>query len=157
MDKPAIPAAQYLRMSTENQQYSLHNQSDAITRYAAEHGFSVVTTYTDAAKSGLRLKNRFGLRRLLKDVVDGGIEFRAVLVYDVSRWGRFQDTDESAHYEYLCKSAGIPVHYCAEQFLNDNSMGGFIFKALKRSMAAEYSRELSVRVRAGSLRHARLW
>jgi hypothetical protein len=31
-----------------------------------------------------------------------------------SRWGRFQDADESAHYEFLCKSAGIPVHYCAE-------------------------------------------
>ena len=37
-------------------------------------------------------------------------------VYDVSRWGRFQDPDESAHYEFLCKAAGVRVHYCAEQF-----------------------------------------
>jgi hypothetical protein len=25
-------------------------------------------------------------------------------VYDVSRWGRFQDPDEAAHYEFLCKA-----------------------------------------------------
>ena len=65
-DSP-IPAAQYLRMSTDYQQYSLENQADAIAQYAEECGFSVVNTYTDAAKSGLRLKNRAGLKKLLKE------------------------------------------------------------------------------------------
>src|SRR5437667_3827827 len=151
-----IPAAQYLRMSTDHQQYSLDNQADAIGRYAADHNFLVVKTYSDAAKSGLRLKNRGGLKQLLKDVVDGGLEFHTILVYDVSRWGRFQDVDEAAHYEYLCKSSGVPVHYCAEMFSNDNSMSGLIMKALKRTMAGEYSRELSVKVRAGLFRLAKL-
>jgi DNA invertase Pin-like site-specific DNA recombinase len=150
-----IPAAQYLRMSTDYQQYSLDNQADAITQYAQARGFSVVKTYTDAAKSGLRLKNRNGLKQLLKDVVDGKVDYRAILVYDVSRWGRFQDTDESAHYEYLCKSARIPVHYCAETFENDNSMPALIMKTLKRTMAGEYSRELSAKVRAGLARLAK--
>lgn len=156
MEVSRIPAAQYLRMSTENQQYSLQNQADAIAKYAVEHGFEVVRTYSDAAKSGLRLKNRSGLKQLLKDVVEGQTGFRAVLVYDVSRWGRFQDTDEAAHYEYLCKSSGVPVHYCAEQFPNDNSISGLLLKALKRTMAGEYSRELSVKVRAGQFRLASL-
>src|SRR5208282_1284922 len=93
-----INAAQYLRMSTEHQQYSLGNQSVAIQKYAASHGFEVVHTYSDAAKSGLVLKRRAGLRQLLQDVVAGTATYRAILVYDVSRWGRFQDTDESAHY-----------------------------------------------------------
>jgi len=26
--------------------------------------------------------------------------------YDVSRWGRFQDADESAYYEFVLKKAG---------------------------------------------------
>jgi DNA invertase Pin-like site-specific DNA recombinase len=143
-------------MSTENQQYSLQNQADAITKYAADHEFQIVKTYSDAAKSGLRLKNRDGLKQLLKDVVEGKTGFRAVLAYDVSRWVRFQDTDEAAHYEYLCKSAGVPVHYCAEQFPNDNSISGLLLKALKRTMAGEYSRELSVKVRAGQFRLASL-
>ena len=156
MAQPLTPAAQYLRMSTEHQQYSLTNQATAISRYAADHGFLVVKTYSDAAKSGLRIKNRNGLKQLLKNVVDGGSEFRAILVYDVSRWGRFQDVDEAAHYEYLCKSAGVPVHYCEETFACDTSMPGLIMKTLKRVMAGEYSRDLSVKVKAGLTHLARL-
>jgi DNA invertase Pin-like site-specific DNA recombinase len=147
-----VPVSQYLRMSTEHQQYSLENQSTAIQVYAETHGFEVVRTYTDAAKSGVVLSHRPGLRQLLQDVVSGAADYRAILVYDVSRWGRFQDTDESAHYEFLCKSAGVPVHYCAETFANDGSLASLITKSLKRTMAGEYSRELSVKVLAGQKR-----
>ena len=62
-------AAQYLRMSTEHQQYSMQNQSERISSYAGEHGFLVTQTYSDAARSGIVLKNRNGLQQLLKDVV----------------------------------------------------------------------------------------
>ena len=151
-----VPAAQYLRMSTEHQQYSLENQSTAIQRYASSQGFEVVRTYSDAAKSGLVLRHRTGLRQLLQDVVAGDPGYRVILVYDVSRWGRFQDTDESAHYEFLCKSAGVPVHYCAETFANDGSLPSLIMKALKRTMAGEYSRELGVKILAGLKRLATL-
>lgn len=149
-----VPAAQYLRMSTEHQQYSIENQSTAIQKYAEFHGFVVVRTYSDAAKSGLVLRHRPGLRQLLQDVVAGTATYKAILVYDVSRWGRFQDTDESAHYEFLCKSAGVPVHYCAETFSNDGTLPSLIMKALKRTMAGEYSRELGVKVLAGHKRLA---
>src|SRR4029077_18190282 len=144
-----VPVAQYLRMSTEHQQYSLENQSMAIQKYAVSHGFEVVHTYSDRAKSGLVLRRRTGLQQLLQDVVSGSSGYRAILVYDVSRWGRFQDTDESAHYEFLCKSARVPVHYCAETFANDNTLSSLIMKALKRTMAGEYSRELGVKVIEG--------
>jgi DNA invertase Pin-like site-specific DNA recombinase len=139
-------------MSTEHQQYSFANQADAIARYAIERGFQIVKTYSDGARSGLRITNRPGLKQLLKDVVDVKFPFQVILVYDVSRWGRFQDVDEAAHYEYLCKSSGVPVHYCAEIFPNDNSISGLIVKAVKRTMAGEYSRELSVKVKAGLMR-----
>jgi DNA invertase Pin-like site-specific DNA recombinase len=143
-------------MSTEHQQYSLENQSTAIRRYAESHGFTVVRTYSDPARNGLSLKNRRGLRDLLQDVTGGDTDYKAILVYDVSRWGRFQDTDESAHYEFLCKSAGVPIHYCAETFANDGSLPSSIMKALKRAMAGEYSRELGVKVIAGQKRLAEL-
>src|SRR6266851_4592303 len=155
-DSQLVPAAQYVRMSTEHQQYSLENQSTAIQTYAESHGFEVVRTYSDAAKSGLVLRHRVGLRQLLQDVVSGCPAYRVILVYDVSRWGRFQDTDESAHYEFLCKSAGVPVHYCAETFANDGTLPSLIMKALKRTMAGEYSRELGVKVLAGLKRLALL-
>src|SRR5437660_2343026 len=133
-----IPAAQYLRMSTEHQEYSLHNQQLAIRVYADAHGFSVTQTYTDQAKSGVILRHRNGLCQLLQDVMGGSPGYNAILVYDISRWGRFQDADEAAHYEFLCKSAGVPVHYCAESFVNDGALPNMLMKALKRTMAGEY-------------------
>jgi len=101
-----VPVAEYVRMSDEAQQYSIANQKTAIREYALKHGFTVVRTYADVGKSGVAAKHRIALRELLKDVVNHNANYKAILVYDVSRWGRFQDIDESAHYEFLCKSAG---------------------------------------------------
>lgn len=142
----AISVAEYVRMSTEDQKYSIPNQQDAIRKYASHHGFYVCRTYADPGKSGVLLRHREGLSQLLQDVVGGRANYKAVLVYDVSRWGRFQNPDEAAHYEFVCTSAGIPVHYCAEQFPNDGSIHSSLMKALKRTMAAEFSRELGVKV-----------
>jgi DNA invertase Pin-like site-specific DNA recombinase len=139
-------------MSTDHQQYSIQNQAAAIAAYAASHNLTIVRTYTDRGESGLQIKNRSGLIELLDDVRSGRADFGHILVYDVSRWGRFQDTDESAHYEFICKQAGVKVIYCAEQFDNDGTLLSSIVKNLKRVMAAEYSRELSVKVHAGQCR-----
>lgn len=152
----AVPAAQYVRMSDEAQQYSIENQKTAIAEYAARNGFVVIRTYTDAGKSGVIAKNRWGLRELLKDVVSGSAAYKAILVYDISRWGRFPNCDEAAHYKFLCASSGIPLHYCAEPFKNDGTASSSLLKALKRSMAAEFSRELGEKVFRGKARLARL-
>jgi DNA invertase Pin-like site-specific DNA recombinase len=51
-----VPAARYLRMSTEHQQYSLENQCARIQRYGESHGFGVVATYSDAARTGVVIR-----------------------------------------------------------------------------------------------------
>lgn len=145
-------AAQYVRMSTEHQRYSTENQGDATLQYAERRGLEVVRTYADEGKSGLRIDGRDALIRLIEDVQTGKADFTTILVYDVSRWGRFQDADESAYYEYICKRAGIAVQYCAEQFENNGSPVSTIVKGVKRAMAGEYSRELSAKVFAGQCR-----
>jgi DNA invertase Pin-like site-specific DNA recombinase len=147
-----IRAAQYVRMSTEHQQYSTENQADVIREYAAKHDIEIVRTFADAGKSGLRIQGRNALREILDTVRAGRADFSTILVYDVSRWGRFQDADESAFYEYTCKQAGITVQYCAEQFANDGTVGSTIIKTVKRAMAGEYSRELSAKVFKGQCR-----
>ncbi|RRI84224.1 recombinase family protein [Pseudomonas aeruginosa] len=143
-------------MSTDHQRYSTENQSAVIRAYAASHGMDVVCTYRDEGKSGLDIGGRGELLRLIGDVQAGRATFQVILVYDVSRWGRFQNTDESAHYEYLCTRAGIRVVYCAEPFENDGSPLATIYKGIKRSMAGEYSRELSTKVFAGQCRLVQL-
>ncbi len=139
-------------MSTEHQQYSTENQSSVIRQNAAQRGMTIVRTYADAGKSGLRIDGRDALKQLIHDVENGQADFSAILVYDVSRWGRFQDADESAYYEYICRRAKIDVHYCAEQFENDGSPVSTIVKGVKRAMAGEYSRELSAKVFIGQCR-----
>ena len=147
-----IPAAQYVRMSTDHQRYSTENQREALQKYAAQHGFEIVRTYADEGKSGLSLDGRDALKLLIQDVQASRPAYQAILVYDISRWGRFQDADESAYYEYVCRRAGIRVVYCAEPFENDGSPMSVIMKSVKRAMAGEYSRELSNKVFMGQCR-----
>jgi DNA invertase Pin-like site-specific DNA recombinase len=147
-----IPVAAYVRMSTEHQQYSTENQLDRIKEYATRRGMAIVRVFADEGKSGLSVRGRESLRRMIAEVEAGQAEFKAILAYDVSRWGRFQDADESGYYEYICKRAGVAVHYCAEQFENDGSPTSNIIKSVKRSMAGEYSRELSTKVFQGACR-----
>ncbi len=150
------PAAQYLRMSREHQRYSIRNQARAISAYAAEHHLEIVKTYTDPGESGLTLRNRPGLQALLADVIEPTRPFERILVLDVSRWGRFQNLDESSHYEFICFQAGAPVTYCAEPFENDGSPVMNLLKQIKRLQAAEFSRELSGKVIHGQLLQAKI-
>jgi DNA invertase Pin-like site-specific DNA recombinase len=113
---PPIPAeaylrvAQYVRMSTEHQRYSTENQADAIANYAKEHGMVIVRTFADEGKSGLNLEGRAGLLSLLSEVQTGLADFGAILVYDISRWGRFQDADESGYWEYVLQETFSETH-----------------------------------------------
>ena len=151
-----IQAAQYLRMSSENQRYSTENQESAIAEYAEQNGYRIVASYTDAGKSGLSLKGRDALKQLLSDVLATPRVFDAILVLDVSRWGRFQNPDQAAHYEFLCRQAGVNVVYCGEPFGEDVTPITTIVKHLKRVMASEYSRELSAKLSHAHRQQAQL-
>lgn len=139
-------AAQYIRMSADHQKYSPENQRAVIAAYAAEHQIAIVRSYEDHGRSGLTLLGRDALKALINDVQFGHPPFDCILVFDVSRWGRFQDTDESAYYEFICKRAGIAVHYCEEGFKNDGSLASVVMKNLSRAEAADFSFKLSKRV-----------
>ncbi|EOD3616760.1 recombinase family protein, partial [Cronobacter sakazakii] len=96
-----IRVAQYLRMSTDHQQFSIDNQALYLKKYAEDHNMVIVETYDDEGKSGVSASGRKNFNRLIEDVVTGRVKIEAVLVYDVSRFGRWQDNDEAGHYSYL--------------------------------------------------------
>ena len=102
-EQPRRRAAQYVRMSTEHQQYSTENQADVIREYAKRYGFEISATFEDSGKSGLQLKGRESLKQLLDVAESGKADFDTILVYDVSRWGRFQDAAASR------RSADAPI------------------------------------------------
>ena len=149
-------AAAYVRMSSDRQELSIGTQSAAIHAYAETHHMEVVRRYEDAAKSGLQISNRDGMKRLLREVMDDPRPFDVVLVYDVSRWGRFQDIDAAAYYEYTCRLHGAKVIYVQEAFGSDEEPMTALLKTLKRAMAAEYARDLGVKSRAGQDRAVHL-
>jgi DNA invertase Pin-like site-specific DNA recombinase len=137
------------RYADEHQRYSTENQAAAIAAYATQRNLTIVDTFADHGRSGVRIDRRDALQRLISDVQSGQADFEVILVYDINRWGRFQDADESAYYEFICKEAGIRVAYCAEQFESDGSLVSAILKNMKRVMAGEYSREPSTKVAIG--------
>ena len=149
-------AAAYVRMSTDHQEYSTDNQMDFIREDARRRGLEIVKLFSDEGKSGLSFKGRDALMAMISEIESGQASYSCVLVYDISRWGRFQDPDESAHYEYICRRAGVAVHYCAEPFENDGSPISSIVKSVKRAMAGEFSRELSQKAFAGACRLIRM-
>lgn len=142
-------AVAYVRMSTDRQELSIGTQLSAIRAYVDDQGFELVGIYEDAAKSGLQVANRNGMKSLLRDVMDTPRPFEVVLVYDVSRWGRFQDIDAAAYYEYSCRLHGVRVIYIKETFGTEHDPMTALLKTMKRAMAAEYARELGVKCRDG--------
>lgn len=138
-------AVAYIRMSTENQEFSPDIQRCFIEDYAKQNELELIREYVDEGKSGLTAEQRPQFIAMLSLVKQDLADFSHILVYDVSRWGRFINIDESGHYELLCTNRGIKVHYCAEQFTG-NDISAQIYKVIKRFSAGDYCRELGVKV-----------
>ena len=96
----AARAVEYVRMSTEHQQYSTENQREIMRQYAERRGMLIVRTYTDAGKSGLRIDGRDALKQLIHDVENDRADFSAILVYDVN------DSSDSQTARALCSNCG---------------------------------------------------
>jgi Resolvase, N terminal domain len=58
MSETLVPAAQYLRMSMDDQPNSIAFQQEAIRCHAVLHNFKIVATFADLGKSGLEIKHR---------------------------------------------------------------------------------------------------
>jgi DNA invertase Pin-like site-specific DNA recombinase len=139
-------------MSTDAQDLSPEIQKQAIGSYAVRKRISIVETFADEGRSGVTLEKRPAMKRLLLAAANRERNFSIILVYDVTRWGRFRDPDASAYYEYHCRLHGVDVRYVEEPFLElDSSPIVWMFKGMKRFMAAEFSRELSVKTTAGQV------
>ncbi|MGC0946018.1 recombinase family protein [Pantoea agglomerans] len=143
-------AAQYLRMSTLNQEFSLDNQAHFIKQYAQKHNYEIVHTYDDAGKSGVTASGRHDFNRLIDDVLFKEINIEAVLVYDVSRFGRFEDPLEGIYYKYLVEKQGVKVIFCADD-IPDNFMESPFFLLMLMYSAGSYSKNLSQKVLAGHI------
>ena len=110
-NQPRLRAVAYYRHSAEiGQENSVEIQQENIRAFAAKHDIDVIEEFADRGKSGLNAEGRPAFNEMMA-LVRSRDDFQLILVLDVSRWGRFQDTDLSAHYESLCTQAGKQVIY----------------------------------------------
>lgn len=149
-----LAIAYYRHSAEDKQEFSIPVQREEIHKFAKKHNITIVKEFEDAGVSGL-LSKRPGFEKLLE--CSKKENFHYVLVFDVTRWGRFQDMDESAYYEFLIKRAGKRVIYIDKGFTNDeNPLVNDLIKTIDRYMAADYSKKLSEKVFLGSKKIASL-
>jgi DNA invertase Pin-like site-specific DNA recombinase len=162
--KKSRRALAYYRHSAQNRQKnSIEIPRRQVREFAERNNIEIVCEYSDAGVSGLTA-NRPGFQKLLAHVQRSNKgkkkDLDKVLCLDVSRWGRFQKTDESGYYETLCAENGVKVIYIAHGDLkedkeddNDDSFDDLaedLGKPLDRVLAKRHSKELSKKVLRGT-------
>ena len=151
-DKTAV--AYYRHSAQDKQKNSIQIQAEQVRAYAKEKGLRIIHEFADRGRSGLTAEGRPAFMKMM-DWVRDRKDFGHVLVLDVSRWGRFQDTDLSGQYELDCRRAGKRVQYVDLRDLNDDTgMAGTIIKQVKRITSADESRTRSEKVFNGSVKVA---
>src|SRR5690606_8085461 len=152
-----LKAVAYYRHSAEiGQENSVEIQQDNVRAFAQQHGIEIINEFADRGKSGLNAEGRPAFNEMMEWVRTRD-DFALIFVLDVSRWGRFQDTDLSAHYESLCTQHGKQVIYTNIGFTRDEDrLINQLRKSIDRYQSAEYSRTLSKKVFEGAAKVAHL-
>jgi len=147
--------AYYRHSAQDRQENSIPIQREKVKKFADEHGISIIEEFKDPGKSGLTIHNRPGFNTMMQEyVIEGKKEFDYILVLDVSRWGRFQDTDLSAFYTGQCRKYGKQVIYTSMGFPREGDLVHSLRLSIERFQAANYSRELSQKVFDGCVKIA---
>lgn len=148
-------AITYYRHSAEDkQENSVPLQREFVTELLKKWGVSIIHEESDEGVSGLTA-HRPGFQRLFDNWIlnSDAPQFDYVVVYDVSRWGRFEDADEAGYYEYQCKQAGKKVIYARQGFPIENQEDmAQVQTVFERIAAFRYSKKLSEDVIRGCLK-----
>jgi DNA invertase Pin-like site-specific DNA recombinase len=152
---PRKKAIAYYRHSAEDkQENSVPIQRGHAEKFAQQYNIDIIHEEADEGKTGL-LADRPGFKNLFNNWIlnEEAPHFDYILVYDVSRWGRFQDQDEAAHYEFECKQRKKKVIYIARGFpKEEQQLISHLQTSIERYMAAEYSCQLSDKVFYGCVK-----
>lgn len=142
--------AYYRHSAQDRQENSVEIQQDQVRKFAQEHNITIIREFYDRGISGLSVEGRDGFNEMFHDYVEGNKEaFDFILVLDVSRWGRFQETDLSAYYTGLCAKHGKQVVFTSIGFPKNDDLIHGLHLSIERYRSAQYSRELSGKVWKG--------
>lgn len=152
MSKSLIPAVGYVRMSTDKQEDSPARQRGEIERLAERSGYSIIAWYEDHGLTGTESANRPEFQRLMTDAKSG--RFRAVLMYELSRFSREDALDAMMHWRAL-RDAGVKLVTCQRGEMRFDDLAGLITALVGQHKARAESIRLAQRVLSGRQMKAR--
>jgi DNA invertase Pin-like site-specific DNA recombinase len=147
-----IPAAGYLRRSTNKQEKSLDDQRREIERYAAEHGYVIVRWYIDDGISGDATDKRLDFQRMHKDACNGR-DFDVILCWDQDRFGRFNSM-EAGFWIHPLMQAGVRLATVTEGPVDWNDFAGRMVYSIKQEGKHQFLVDLSRNVARRQIQNA---
>jgi DNA invertase Pin-like site-specific DNA recombinase len=144
----------YRHSAQDRQENSIPIQQDQVREWAEKNGVEIIKEFADAGRSGLTAEGHPAFTEMMEEWVKKRDDFRYVLCLDVSRFGRFQDIDLSAQYSAECTRNGKKVVYTTIGLPRENDSFQPVYVHFERFRAAEYSKELSVKVWQGCMKIA---
>ena len=144
----------YVRVSTEKQseddKYGIEVQQEAISAYAAEHGYQIVAWKVDTV-SGAK-DDRPALNEVLYGEDTTNPPYEAVIVFKNDRLAR--DTKLYFYYLYVLEKKNITLLSTKEEFAEGNEFTN-IYRALLQFVAEQERKNIALRTTKGRVAKAR--
>lgn len=128
----------YTRVSTSIQVegYSLEAQEESIRKYCKYNDITIEHHYSDAGKSGTKIKGRTEFQNMMQDIQDGA-DVQYVIVFKLSRFGR--NTADVLNSVQILQDYGVNL-ICVEDSIDTSQPSGkFVVTVL--AAVAEIDRE----------------
>lgn len=156
-DEDKIKAVAYYRHSAEDkQENSVSIQREQVERFAEREQVQILEHFQDEGISGLTA-HRPGFQEMFSKWVTGpdAQQVDYIIVYDASRFGRFQEMSEVWRWLGLCNERGIKLATVTRGLpKNETSVIDSFIITLDFSMSGEFSKVLSDKVAYGSMKVA---
>lgn len=150
--KSLVPAAGYIRVSTDKQEDSPEQQRAEILKLAEREGFQVIRWYDDYAISGAKTLKRPGFLQLIEDAKSGKY-FKAILCWDQDRFGRF-DSLEAGEWISPLRRAGVQLITVNQGRIDWDDFAGRLMYQITQEGKHRYLIDLSRNALRGMIQHA---
>ena len=143
-------AISYCRCSTDKQDVSIAQQREVIEKYCQENHIKLIKSFQDEGISGITSEKRPGFMAMVDFVKKNFDDFDYVLVYDQSRFGRFNNPKEAVYWEYEIERYDKKIIYVSDPTANLSGIGGDITRTVRHYEASEFSKKLRENTIRGS-------
>ena len=141
--KKLIPAAAYLRMSTDKQDKSIADQLTEVKKLAEKLGYEIIRwkEYVDEGISGWS-ESRTGFQKLIHDVQTIR-DFEAVLLWSQDRFSRLDILDAATYWKIL-RDAEVKMITVCEGERSFTDLQGVLMACISQHGASDYLKKLAI-------------